>query len=329
MIARVLAEAIRESETATLLAVGSRKDETAEEFGEKYGAERRYGHYDALLQDPDIDAVYISLPNHLHREWTVKAAAAGKHILCEKPLGMNAEEVEAMIAAVRQHDVFFLEAFMYRCSPQTAKLVELVREKAIGEVRMIQATFCYRMGPKYENIRLQNEAGGGGIMDVGCYTMSMARLIAGAAHGKDFADPISVRGAGHIGEVSRVDEWAMATVAFEGGITANLVCATQVSVPNGVSIWGTEGNLQVPTPWFPGRKAGEEMSFVLHRDGKEPETILLPGGPGLYTREVDLVEQYYDRREAPSPAMTWADSLGQQKALDAWRREIGLRFDTD
>jgi predicted dehydrogenase len=329
MIAKTLADAIKESETAELLAVGSRAQATADAFGETYGAPRRYDSYEGLLADPDVEAVYISLPNHLHREWTVKCAAAGKHILCEKPLALNYGEVAAMITAVRRHDVFFLEAFMYRCSPQTAKLVELIKDGAIGAVRVIQATFCYQMGPKYDNIRLQNAAGGGGVMDVGCYTMSMARLIAGAAQNQDFADPISLKGSAHIGDISRVDEWAAATLAFEGDILANLVCATQVSIQNGVWIWGSEGNIHVPNPWFPGRRTGEEMAFTLNRQGKESEKVIIPGGPGVYVREVDFVEEYYDRREVPSPAMTWADSLGQQKALDSWRDEIKLIFDTE
>jgi predicted dehydrogenase len=329
MIAKILAEAIHASTTAELTAVGSRARETAEAFGGKYQVPKRYDSYEAVLDDPEVDIVYISLPNHLHEEWSVRCAEAGKHILCEKPLAFSAHEVENMLAAARKHDVFFLEAFMYRCSPQTQKLAAVIKDGAIGEVRYIQASFGYQMGPKYDNIRLQNAAGGGGLMDVGCYPMSMARLVAGAAQGKDFADPVEVTGFGHIGDVSRIDEWTTATLKFPGDILANLVCATQVNVPPHVSVFGTEGNLQIPNPWFPGRTAGEAMTFTLNRSGKDPETVTVPGGPALYTVEVDTVAQYIDRREAPSPAMTHADSLGQQRALDAWRRQIGLVFDPE
>jgi predicted dehydrogenase len=329
MIAKVLADAVHASETAELVAVGSRARETAEAFGEKYQVPKRYDSYGAVLKDPNVDVVYISLPNHLHREWSIRCAEAGKHILCEKPLALSAADVEAMLEAAHRHNVFFLEAFMYRCSPQTERLATLVKEGAIGAVRYIQASFGYQLGPKYDNIRLQNAAAGGGLMDVGCYPMSMARLIAGAAHGADFADPVAIQGFAHIGDISRIDEWTTATVMFPGDILANLVCATQVSIPPAVSIWGTEGNIQVTNPWFPGRAAGDAMSFTLNRSGKDPEAITLPGGPGLYTVEVDTVARYLDRREAPSPAMTHDDSLGQQRALDTWRRQIGLVFDGD
>ena len=152
---------------------------------------KRYQGYDALLADPAIDAVYISLPNHLHAEWTIRCAEAGKHILCEKPLTVNYQEAVPVIEAVRKHDVFMMEAFMYRCHPQTARLAELIRSGAIGQVRVIQAHFSYNMHGPQNNIRQQNAAAGGGIMDVGCYTASMSRLIAGAATGQAFADPIA------------------------------------------------------------------------------------------------------------------------------------------
>src|SRR5690606_22714791 len=124
---------------------------------------------------------------HLHAEWTIKCAAAGKHILCEKPLCVTGAQAMAMLEAVQHHGVFFLEAFMYRCHPQTAKLVELVKSGVIGEVRLIQSNFSYDMGQNLGNIRQQNSAAGGGVMDVGCYTMSAARLVAGAALGQEVA----------------------------------------------------------------------------------------------------------------------------------------------
>ncbi len=328
-IAGVLAEAINASETGRLAAVGSRSQESADAFGEKYQAPNRHGSYDALLGDPQVEAVYVSLPNHLHAEWAVRCAQAGKHMLCEKPLTTNFGEATALVEAARRHDVFLMEAFMYRCSPQTARLAGLIREGAVGEVRLIQASFSYNLGPKYDNIRLRNDVAGGAIMDVGCYTMSMARLLAGAAQGRDFAEPVEVKGCAHIGQTSRVDEWSVAAARFDGDILANLACGSQVAVDSALRIWGSEGNLVVPNPWFPGRAKDTPSTIRLQRAGQEAEEIEIPGGPGLYTLEVDVVARHLAERQAPPPCMTWDDSLGNMNALDRWRQEVGLQFDRE
>jgi predicted dehydrogenase/aryl-alcohol dehydrogenase-like predicted oxidoreductase len=319
-IARTFAEGIAASESGTLIAVGSRAQETADRFADTYGVERRYASYEALLADPDVQAVYISLPNHLHAEWTIKCAQAGKHILCEKPLTTNYAEAMTVVEEVRRCDVFLMEAFMYRCHPQTARLKQLLKEGVIGEVRLIQSAFSYNMGPRYENIRLSNPAAGGGIMDVGCYTTSMARLIAGA-------EPVDVTGVAHIGEISRVDERAVGCLRFPSGIVASLVCGTQVHVDGDLRIWGADGSIQVPNPWFPGKGANR---ILIHKDGEaEPREILVEGPGELYAIEADSVARHIAERQAPSPCMTWADSLGNMKTLDAWRRAVGLTFDVE
>ena len=329
MIAKALAKALAESQTSELLAVGSRTRESAEKFGDEFKVPKRYDSYDAVLADPDVRAVYISLPNHLHAEWAIRCAEAGKAILLEKPFATNYAESMAIVEAARHHGVFLLEAFMYRCHPQTARLARLVRERAIGDVRMIQAHFSYNMGPNLANIRLQNEAAGGGIMDVGCYCMSMARLIAGNARGHDFAEPTQIKGIAHIGQASRVDEWATAAVSFPGDILANLTCGNQVGLDSTLRIWGSEGSILVPNPWFPGRE-GRDARIIVQRAGQEkPEEIEVPSEVGLYTIEVDVTANTLDKSEAPPPCMTWADSLGNMRALDAWRSQVGLIFDRE
>ncbi|MFC1717753.1 Gfo/Idh/MocA family protein [Candidatus Poribacteria bacterium] len=328
-IAGTFANALGASETGELFAVGSRAQETADAFGEKFGIPRRYSSYDDLFADSDVDAIYNSLPNSLHLEWSVKAARAGKHILCEKPLTVNAGEAEQMIAAIKEADVFLMEAFMYRCHPQTAKLVELIRDGAIGDVRFIQASFCYDMGDSdeaYQNIRLRNDVCGGGIMDVGCYTVSIARLIAGAALGlSKSAEPESVCGAAHIGERGRVDEWASAAVRFPNGVIANLLCACRASVPSTLYVWGTKGSMEVPDPWKP--NVGK---IILKRSGEEPEEMEMPAkANSCYTLEADVVAGNLSKREAPYPCMTWEDSINNMEVLDQWRDSIGLVFDME
>lgn len=328
-IARTLATAIKESSSARLTAVGSRKLESARAFANEFRIGRAFGSYQEVLASPEVEAVYISLPNHLHAEWTMRCAAAGKHVLCEKPFTVNRVEAERAIDAARESRVFLMEAFMYRCHPQTARVVELVRSGDIGEVRFIQASFGYNMGLAYENIRLSNPAAGGGIMDVGCYPMSYARLIAGAARGNPFLNPGEIRATAHIGERSRVDQQTVAAVKFPGGCVAALACATQVACDNSLRIWGSDGHIHVPEPWKPAQK---NARIVVQRRGEKSPTELLVDAPApLYVLQVDAVAAAIrgGDREVRTPGMTWTDTLGNMAALDAWRAEVGLTFDCE
>ncbi len=340
-IARRFATDLPYAEQGTLLAVGSRTLDSAQRFAAEFDAPRAYGSYDELVADPDVDAIYISLPNHLHAYWAIRCAEAGKHILCEKPLATNHPEAMTVIEAARYHDVFLMEAFMYRCHPQTAKLAELVASGAIGDVRVIQASFSYDMGGYNENIRQVNEYAGGGIMDVGCYPVSLARLIAGAALGQPFAEPVlvtdgyqrkqSVKAFGHVGDQSRVDEWTSAVVQFPGDIVAELTCGIRARVESVARIWGANGHIVTMNPWLPDdeRTGGEAgLQILLYRTGQsEPEEIVLPAGKPLYAVEADAVAAHVADREAP--AMSWQDSLGNMMALDSWREELGLVFDNE
>lgn len=314
--AGTFAQGIQASQTGELVAIGSRTQEGAEKFGEEFGVPRRHSSYRSLVDDPNVDVVHISLPNNLHAEWAIECAKAGKHILCEKPFTVNHEEAVDTLNEIGKYDVFFMEAFMYRCHPQTAKICELIDSGAIGEVRLIQTNFSYNMGAKYENIRMRHDVAGGGIMDVGCYTMSMTRLVANA-------EPIEIKGTGHIGDISKVDEQATASLKFPNGTVANLCCGTQVSVDSELRIWGSLGHIRVPNPWFP---TEGENKIHLHRSGHDPETVVVVGGLPLYAIETDTVAKYLAERQAPRPCMTREDTLGNMKALDAWRAEIGLKF---
>jgi aryl-alcohol dehydrogenase-like predicted oxidoreductase len=221
-----------------------------------------------------------------------------------------------------------MEAFMYRCHPQTARLVKLLREKAIGDVRVIQATFSFHAGWDEASRLLDNKLGGGGILDVGCYCASMARLVAGVAAGKDFADPVEVKGVGHIGKTG-VDEWAAASLLFPGDIVAELATGVQVNQENVVRIYGSDGHIVVPSPWIPSREGGATKIIVQRRGAKEPEEVAVETYEWLYAIEADTVAANIERRQAPSPAMTWADSLGNMKTLDMWRESIGVVYEAE
>lgn len=315
------------SETGELYAVASRKQRTAEQFARDYGATKAYGSYEALLADPQVDVVYVALPNHLHCAWTVRSAESGKAVLCEKPLATNAAEAMVLVEACREHRVFLMEAFMYRTHPQTERLVELIKSGAIGEVRLIHAHFSYHMGKQLDNIRLISGYGGGAIMDIGTYAMSMARLLAGAARCEDFAEPLELKGVAHIGEPHGVDEWATATLRFPGDILANLTCGNQVDMLSRVHVWGDTGDIEVLNPWNPAKDMANGTLRLRKRGEVETTDIEFPAERPLYAVEADAVARSISGLEAPPPCMTWADSLGNMQALDWWRREVGLVFD--
>ena len=191
-IAKAFYGGVAHSKTGELVAIGTR-DPNRPGLATDFGGARILKGYDALLADPEVDAVYIATPHTFHAGWAIKAAEAGKHALIEKPMGLTAFEADAMFHAARKAKTFMGEAFMYRLHPQTRKLVELVKAGTIGEVRMIKSSFGFAM-PKFnpEHRLYANDLAGGGILDVGGYPVSMARLIAGAAAGKPFLDPVKV-----------------------------------------------------------------------------------------------------------------------------------------
>ncbi len=189
-INRLLIPGAQASDKVELIAVASREQSKAEAYAREWGIERAYGSYDALLEDPDIDAVYISLPNTLHCEWSIRAVEAGKHVLCEKPLSRHPEDVERAFDAAERNGRLLTEAFMYRHNPQTKRLQELVREGAIGELRVVRSAFSYSLYDA-DNIRLRTDVEGGSLMDVGCYCVSGSRLLAG--------EPESVFGQAYVG----------------------------------------------------------------------------------------------------------------------------------
>jgi len=323
-IARKFAQGLSESRTGRLVAVGSRTEETLRPFLADFPA-RGHASYEALLADPEVEAVYISTPHPSHAQWSIRAAQAGKHILCEKPLTMNAVEAAAVIQAARTAGVFLMEAFMYRCHPQTARLLDLIRAGSIGPVRLVQAAFSFRTAWNPEGRLLNRALGGGGILDVGGYCVSIARLIAGVTQGAPFADPIEVKALGQIGETG-VDELAVAVLKFPGGMLAQLSTGVRVPLENIVRVWGEQGHIDVPSPWVVRREPGESL-LRLHREGQPVEEVKIHADRGIYAIEADAVAESISAGE--SPAMSWADSLGNMRTLDRWRAEIGLRYAAD
>jgi len=330
-IARAFLMGLEGTDSGRLVAIGSRNPGNASLRTDFPGA-RIHDGYEALLADPEVDAVYIATPHPAHAEWAIRAAEAGKHALIEKPMGLTAFEAEAMINAARKAGTFMGEAFMYRLHPQTAELVALVRAGAIGEVRMIKSSFGFAMPHFMPEHRLYaNDLAGGGILDVGCYPVSMVRLIAGVAAGRPFLDPIRTMGVAHLG-AEGTDEWASAVLKFDTGIVAEVSCSVSVQQDNVLHILGTEGRIEVPDFWFVGGpRDGQPGSFeVIGRDGARTRHGGKPAKP-LYAYEADAVAAaiHAGRQEFEAPGMSWADTLGNLATLDRWRADVGLEFEIE
>lgn len=321
-IAGSFAHGVAASETGALTAIGSRAQSSADAFAAGHDVATAYGSYDDLLADASVDAVYIATPHPIHVRWAIRAAEAGKHILCEKPLTLNHAQAMAVFEAARANDVFCMEAFMYRCHPQIARAVQLIADGAVGRVEFIEASFAFNSDPNPDPAsRLWAPSlGGGGILDLGCYPISGVRRLAGAAAGAVGAlDPVDLSGAGRIGETG-VDEFATAQLVFADGVVAHVLTGIRLTADNVIQVRGTGGSLTLADPWMP--KAS--TTLLLQRKGAEPEHIDVPSDKNLYTLEADAVARSIEAREAPE--MPWADSLGNMRTLDRWRAAIGLDY---
>ncbi len=251
-----LIPAIRSARRGELCAVASRDRTRAMKFAERWDIPLAYGRYQELLADPDIDVVYISLPNHLHEEWAIKAAEAGKHILCEKPLALTTTEVDAMTAAAWQNRVVLQEAFAYQFHPQTRKVRELVQDGTLGQVRAMRAGFSFPLSNS-EDYRLDPARGGGSLWDIGCYAISFFRFILEA-------EPTEVMGWQQLG-TSGVDVSFAGQLRFSPDVIAQFFCSIATAAHREFSILGTEGLLRLDQPWL--HEVGKSASIFVERLG--------------------------------------------------------------
>lgn len=325
-IAEQFATDFPEAHSSELVAVASRDGVRAKRFADRHGVPNWFESYEALVASDEVDVVYLALPNHLHLPWSLRAAAAGKQVLCEKPIALNARQAEQAFDGAEEAGVRLLEAFMYRMHPQVTVLQGLLTRGAIGDVRLIETSFGGSLNGGYDNIRMQNASGGGALMDLGCYGVSLSRLVAGTVNGSDGREPVALRALGHLGEKSGVDEWSVAVMQFPGGIVASVTCGNQIDVPQAARIWGGRGHIELTEPWIAGRQGHPGSILVFADDGTPPETIEVPCEQPLFAVEVDAFAGILTEGRVGAPVMDRADSLGNMRALDWWRREIGLRF---
>jgi len=287
------------TDEATVVAVASRDRSRAEAFAREHGIERAHASYEALLEDPEVDAIYNPLPNSMHVPWSVRALEAGKHVLCEKPLTRRVAEAEEAFAAAERAGRVLEEAFMWRHHPQTHRLRELLDAGVIGQLRLVQASFSHPL-TDVGDIRMQRALDGGSLMDVGCYCLSGARLVAGAEPERVSAEQV-LGGDG-------VDIVFAATLRFPGDVIGQFHSGFGVGGRHHLEAIGDEGSLYLSDPWH-----GQAPGIELRRDGETERIEIAPANPYMHEL-VDFGRAV--RGEAPL-LLGKADALAQARAIEA------------
>ncbi|TVY10073.1 Gfo/Idh/MocA family protein [Paenibacillus cremeus] len=293
------------SETGEVTAIASRGLEKAQETAAKLNIPKAYGSYEELLADKDIDAVYIPLPNHLHKEWTIRAAEAGKHVLCEKPAALNAAEMEEMKAACEKEGVVFAEAFMYRYHPRYAMVRDIIASGEIGDIRGIHGAFTFNSAANKANVRFKNFMGGGSLYDVGVYPITAARMILGrepeAATMHAFFSP----------EHDNVDMMASGLLEFSGGVALTFDCGMWSSGRNTLEILGTDGRIEFSRAYVVGLNEGDNFAVITKEGRREVEVPKV----NHYALQADAFARCVMYGEPlPYPA---SDSIANMRVVDA------------
>jgi len=271
----------------------------------------RYDSYEGLANDPDVDVVYISTPNNLHKENTVMCLRAGKSVLCEKPFAINAKETEEMIDLARQRGPFLMEAMWTRFLPAIVKLREILAEKTIGEVRMLIADFGFRSELNPKSRIFDPSLGGGALLDVGIYTVSLASMV--------FGNPSRITGMAHIGETG-VDEQSAVILGYEKGELALLASAARTTTPHVAHLLGTEGRITVDPPfWRP-----QSLTFSIR--GRPDEVKQFPFEGNGYSYEAAEVNRCLREHKPESDIMPLDETFSIMKTMDAIRAEWGLKY---
>ena len=257
---KVVTPALQASRNGEVVAVASRDAGQAKAYTTDLGIERFYGDYKTLLADPDIDAIYNPLPNSLHKPWTIRALEAGKHVLCEKPLGLNAQECLDMHAAAEQNGRVLMEAFMYRFHPRTERVLELLQSQALGDVRLVRAGFTFTVSNP-DNIRLQPDLGGGSLMDVGCYCVNVGRTLLGR-------EPVQAQ-AFAVWSEKGIDKSLVGVLKFEGDVFLQFHCALDTARQEFVEVVGSEGRLRLESAFLPGLSDAAIQTVLNGEPGEE------------------------------------------------------------
>lgn len=306
--------ALRQTENGEVAAIGSRSGDKARAFAKEHGIPQAYDSYEGVLDDPNVDAVYIPLPNTLHAEWIIRAAQAGKHIFCEKPLTMTYAEAKKAVQACKDAGVMLVEAFVYRFHRQNRRLRELLDAGEIGEVLHTDARFHYSYGGPPDNIRVRPELGGGALLDVGCYVLSWARFVMGEL-------PLAVA-ATSVPDDSGVDKTTVATLRFARGRTANVSSGIRMYGGQQATIYGTHGQIDLTHPFHPApvRDGVTSAKVLVHKFGKTMD-VSVPTDKLSFHDALDQVNRSILTGE-PLPFSTMDDALDQALLMEACRLSV-------
>lgn len=299
---------------AELYAVASRSREKAEEFGNKYGAARMYGSYEELVQDSEVDVIYIATPNTAHKENTILCINHGKAVLCEKPFTINAKEAEEVIKLAREKKVFVMEGMWSRFFPVMKTVRKWLEEEAIGELRMMTADFGFRREGPMEDRKIGLHRGGGALLDVGIYPISFASMIFGS-------EPKDITGLASIIETG-VDEQSTMLLGYKGGKMAMLSCAINTPTPKEGRIIGNKGSIYIPN-------FSRATTATLAVIDKEPVTVEIPLEGNGYNYQAEAVMECLYEGKLESELMPLDESLAIMKIMDELRRQYGIKFPTE
>ena len=310
-IARQFVEGLSSLPDADVLAVGSRSEASAAEFADERGIPRRYASYEDLAADPDVDIVYVATPHPFHAENAELCLEAGKAVLCEKPFTVNAAETERVVRLARDRGLFLMEGMWTRFLPLMEKLRRLVSEGAIGEVRMLNVDFGFRADLDPASRLFDPKLGGGALLDVGVYCVSLASMVLGRPSG-------SV-GLSHLGETG-VDEQASVVLEHEGGRLANLSIGIRTATPQEATIMGTDGYFRVHSPWW------RPTRMTIFRQGEGTETIEAPVSGNGFNYEAAEVMRCLEAGVTESEIMPLDETLSVMRTMDGIRAAWGLRY---
>lgn len=310
-IAHQFARGLNVLDDAKLIAVGSRSIERAAEFADEFDIPHKYGSYVELANDQDVDAIYVATLHPFHKENTILCLEAGKAVLCEKPFAINAQQVQEMIKTARQSGKFLMEAMWTRFFPVMVKVRKWLAESVIGEVRMLTADFGFRAGWNAEGRALNPNLAGGGLLDVGVYTISMASMVFGGS-------PKKISSMAHLGKTG-IDEQAAMLLGYDAGQLAVLFCAVRTNTPQNARILGTDGSIYIPNFWHPN-------SMTLNASGKDAEQIEIPFDGNGYNYEAAEVMRCLREGKVESDIMPLDESLSIIKTMDEIREQWGLKY---
>lgn len=311
-IAGKFAQALASVKDAELRAVGSRSGQTAQRFGDVHKVLRRYGSYEELAADRDVDMIYIATPHNYHADNTILCLKAGKGVLCEKPLAANAQQAHAMIASARSHRRFLMEAMWTRFLPLMDRVRQLLAEGAIGQVRLLTADFGFRYGDRAEKQRLTDPAlAGGALLDVGVYPLALASML--------FGSPLQIHSAAARGETG-VDEQNAIILTYSKGQLAILCSAIQTETPHEATIIGTDGMIRLHRSWWRGN------TLTLIRHGRGEQTFTLPTHENGFVYEIQAVHQDLRNGRTENAQMPLDESRAIVETMDTIRRQWGLTY---